>query len=75
MCIVDWFHQSHYPDLIFHFILQGAIETISSKKIKSILVEGNSDFIEQESEVHKILNKCGFKLRDKYIDEWITKSS
>ena len=28
-----------------------------------------------ESEVHKILNKCGFKLREKNIGEWISESS
>ena len=56
-------------DGIEHIILKGALETISSKNLKSILVEVNSDFIEQDSEVHKILNKCGFKLRKKYISE------
>ena len=56
-------------DGIEHIILKGAVETISSKKLKSILIEVNSNFIEQESEVHKILNKCGFKLRKKYINE------
>ena len=62
-------------DGIEHIILKGAVETISSKKLKSILIEVNSDFIEQESEVHKILNKCGFKLRKKYISELLTESS
>jgi hypothetical protein len=62
-------------DGIEHIILQGAIETISSKKLKSILVEVNSDFMKQESEAHKILNMCGFKFRKKYIGEWKTKSS
>ena len=62
-------------DGIEHIILKGAVETISSKKLKSILIEVNSNFIEQESEVHKILNKCGFKLREKYISEMITESS
>ena len=50
-----------------HIILEGAVETISSEKLKSILVEINSDFKEQESETHKILNHCEFKLRRKYL--------
>ena len=54
-------------DGIEHIILQGAIETISSSKCNSILVEVNSDFNEQEKEVHKILNECGYVCRNKYI--------
>jgi FkbM family methyltransferase len=62
-------------DGIEHIILNGAIETISSNKLKSILVEVNKDFKEQESEVHKILNKCGFRLRKKYMSEPSSESS
>jgi len=53
-------------DGIEHLILVGAIKTISSNKCKSILIETNSDFKEQEKKVHKILIDCGFKLREKH---------
>ena len=54
-------------DGIEHIILQGAIDTISSNKCNSILVEVNSDFNEQEEKVHKILIDCGYVFREKYI--------
>ena len=51
-------------DGIEHIILQGAIDTISSNKCNSILVEVNSDFNEQEEKVHKILIDCGYVFRE-----------
>jgi len=53
-------------DGIEPIILKGAIETISSTNVRSILIEVNSDFKEQENKVHQILNDCGFTFRQKY---------
>ena len=52
-------------DGIEHLILSGAINTLKSKSCKSVLVEVNEDFLEQSLEVKRILEDCGFVLRDK----------
>jgi len=62
-------------DGIEHIILKGAMETISSSKCKSVLVEVNGNFREQEDKVHEILSECGFTFRKKYFNEEIPASS
>ena len=52
-------------DGIEHLILSGAVEILSSSECKSILVEVNDDFNEQAKRVSKVLNECGFTLREK----------
>jgi len=52
-------------DGIEHLILSGAINTFKRKSCKSVLVEVNEDFLEQSIEVKRILEDCGFVLRDK----------
>jgi len=60
-------------DGIEHLILEGAMDTISSIDCRSILVEVNSDFKEQERKVHEILQDCGFVLREKFMSDYIHK--
>ena len=52
-------------DGIEHLILSGAVNTLKNKKCMSVLVEVNEDFLEQSIEVKRILEDCGFVLRDK----------
>ena len=58
-------------DGIEHLILKGAVNTISSKKLKSIFVEVNDDFEEQAQQVKTILESAGFKLKQKRQSELI----
>ena len=52
-------------DGIEHLILSGAVNTLKNKNCRSVLVEVNEDFLEQSIEVKRILEDCGFALRDK----------
>ena len=52
-------------DGIEHLILSGAVNTLKNKNCMSVLVEVNEDFLEQSIEVKRILEDCGFVLRDK----------
>ena len=52
-------------DGIEHLILSGAVNTLKNKNCRSVLVEVNEDFLEQSIEVKRILEDCGFVLRDK----------
>ena len=52
-------------DGIEHLILSGAVNTLKNKNCRSVLVEVNDDFLEQSIEVKRILEDCGFVLRDK----------
>ena len=61
-------------DGIEHLILKGGIETLKSKKIKSISVEINDDFNLQNNECIKILESCGFKFYQKKHSEMIDNS-
>ena len=48
-------------------ILNGGIETLRKKKIKSILIEVNENFLSQKVNVERILKKSGFNLEKKYV--------
>lgn len=48
-------------------ILDGARETLKNKKIKSILVEVNENFLSQKTNVVKFLNEAGFHLKYKHL--------
>jgi len=52
-------------DGIEHLILSGAVNTLKNNNCRSVLVEVNEDFLEQSIEVKRILEDCGFVLRDK----------
>ena len=52
-------------DGIEHLILGGAIETLQSRTLKSIYVEVNDDFEDQNQEVAMILENAGFTLKEK----------
>ena len=52
-------------DGIEHLILQGGINHLNNKTIKSILIEVNEEFEDQSKNVLKILKDNGFKLSSK----------
>jgi FkbM family methyltransferase len=52
-------------DGIEHLILRGAIETLKSPTLKSILIEVNDDFLEQALHVDRILQGAGFVRKEK----------
>ena len=52
-------------DGIEHFILKGGIRTLADKRVRSLLIEVNENFIEQSSQVNKIMKDTNFKLRKK----------
>lgn len=52
-------------DGIEHIILEGAKEVLARPECKSILIEVNDDFHEQADSVKKILEDCGFSLKEK----------
>ncbi len=52
-------------DGIEHLILRGGIETLKSKKIKSVLIEINDAFTEQHKTCIKIMETLGFKISSK----------
>ena len=52
-------------DGIEHLILNGAKNTLSDKRLKSVLVELNENFNEQYTSVMKIMENSNFKLKTK----------
>ena len=52
-------------DGIEHLILQGGKKTLKNKKIKSMLIEVNENFLEQKRKVNKLMSSYGFKLKKK----------
>jgi len=52
-------------DGIEHLILQGGLNTLKNKKIKSILIEVNEDFILQKEGILKIMKQCNYELLSK----------
>ena len=62
-------------DGIEHKILEGAKEILSLNSCKSVYIEVNDDFIEQSSNVKKILEQFGFKLKEKKHSEMTRLSS
>ena len=52
-------------DGIEHLILSGAIETLQSQTLKSIYVEVNDDFEDQNKKVKIALENAGFTLKEK----------
>jgi FkbM family methyltransferase len=61
-------------DGIEHLILKGGIETLKSKKLKSVSVEINDDFKVHNKECIKILKSCGFKFHQKKHSEMFDNS-
>ncbi len=61
-------------DGIEHLILEGADKYLSNKKIKSILVEINNNFIEQKTKCDRILKGNGFNLVAKESADFDSKS-
>lgn len=62
-------------DGIEHLILSGAINVLSLKSCRSVLVEVNEDFEEQSSNVSNILSSMGYFLQGKPCSEIKSKSS
>ena len=52
-------------DGIEHFILSGAKETLKEKKIKSVLIEINENFLDQFENCKKVLLEAGFEFKKK----------
>ncbi len=52
-------------DGIEHLILEGAKETLKNPKCKTVLIEVNSSFKEQDQQITKILTECGFIMDQK----------
>ena len=61
-------------DGIEHLILAGAIETLKHPTCRSVLIETNNTFLEQEKSIHKILAECGFSLKEKRQSEMFVDS-
>jgi len=58
-------------DGIEHLILNGATNTLSDKRLRSVLVEINENFNEQYTSVMKIMENSNFKLKTKsHADEF-----
>ena len=53
-------------DGIEHLILDGANKYLSNKKIKSILIETNEEFILQNESIKNLLLDAGFELHKKF---------
>ncbi len=56
-------------DGIEHLILDGGKDTLKNEKIKSILIEVNENFEDQQNQVDKIMLESGFKLVQKYKEK------
>ncbi|MBB5144787.1 FkbM family methyltransferase [Desulfovibrio intestinalis] len=56
-------------DGIEHFILQGMTHVLSEKNVKSAIIEGNENFKDQVEQINKIMQACGFVLREKRHSE------
>jgi hypothetical protein len=56
-------------------ILEGAKKTLSEDTCKSVYIEVNDEFEEQSSEVTRILQDSGFKLKEKRHGEMSRGSS
>ena len=50
-------------DGIEHLILKGGENTLKNKKIKSILIEVNDNFLEQKNKVDNLMLNSGFTLK------------
>ena len=61
-------------DGIEHIILEGGVKTLNNKKIKSILIEINENFIEQTNQVNKFMKRFGFILKNKFVEKNIPTS-
>jgi hypothetical protein len=61
-------------DGIEHLILAGAIETLKHPTCRSVFIETNNTFLEQEKSIHKILAECGFSLKEKRESEILVDS-
>jgi FkbM family methyltransferase len=62
-------------DGLEHIILDGGINVISNKKVKSILIEIDEENINQYNEIIKIMSKSNFTLRNKKRAEEFYKGS
>lgn len=62
-------------DGIEHIILKGAINTLRSTKLRSILIEVNDDFKSQSKEVEIELINAGFKLQEKAQSDYLHNST
>ena len=58
-------------DGIEHVILKGGVKTLKNKKIKSILIEVNDNFLDQKTKVNDLMLDAGFKLKKKYLEKEI----
>ena len=56
-------------DGIEHLILKGGENTLKKKKIKSILIEVNDNFLEQKNKVNEFMIGSGFTLKKKTIEK------
>ena len=56
-------------DGIEHLILKGGENTLKEKKIKSILIEVNDNFLEQKNKVNEFMIGSGFTLKKKTIEK------
>ena len=56
-------------DGIEHLILKGGLEYLSHKKIKSILIEVNENFLTQFEQIKEIMFKCNFEIKKKDRNE------
>ena len=61
-------------DGIEHLILSGSRDTLMHENCKSILIEVNDDFVDQFSEVSKLLSEYGFILREKRHGDFLKNS-
>ena len=52
-------------DGIEHLILEGSRMTLKENNCKTVLVEINDEFKQQSEESRKILQECGFKIKEK----------
>ncbi len=56
-------------DGIEHLILKGGENTLKNKKIKSILIEVNDNFLEQKNKVDNLMLNLGFTLKKKHLEK------
>lgn len=61
-------------DGIEHLILEGALNTISSNSCKSVFIEVNDDFKEQNSNVQRLLKSAGFIFKEKRQSDYLSSS-
>lgn len=62
-------------DGIEHLILIGGKQLLTEKNLRSILIETDSDHIEQKQSIHTLLTEAGFTLRSEYFKSAIPENS